>query len=369
MSLLTIIAELWRFFINNIVKIIIGTIIVMAITIGARVLLSSYIENTAVESVTSETAENETLTPEEIEASYELLGTVYDQEPAEFSFVAVNQEGIILGNSFILDEYLSRPDVLTELEAASGVDIASTLQAQANVGLEKTRNFRGGLAAVRNSSTDEITMRVLVGQTAEENLAVAESIYQYLQAGKVPFYENYELTFLSTPEIGEDLVLEDNPMVPTPGTLSGLQPQQTGGSLVFYGVLGAILGVILSTAILFALHFFSKKITYAYDYAWDFDDYQRLVDGDKIDADALHNWLLIPADKNRVAVAQNTANEMIQEFASQHLPVANTISAGIDTPEEIILFIESGQTDKDWYKQQFELSKLYEARLKIVHFK
>lgn len=369
MSLLTIIAELWRFFINNIIKIMIGAIIVMGLTLGARMLLTNYIENSAIGEATSETSANAELTPEEIEASYNYLATVYEQEPAEFSFVGINPEGLILGNSFILDEFLSRPDIVAELEEISGVDIAATLEAQENVGLEKSRDFRGGLAAVRNTSTDVITMRVLVGQTAEENLAVAEAIYQYIVGGNVPIYENYDITFLSTPDIGEDLIVEENMMIPTPETLSGLQPQETGGSLVIYAVLGGILGVILSTVVLFVLHFFSKKITYAYDYAWEFDDYQILVDGEKIDADALHNWLLIPADKKRVAVAQNTANEMIQEFASQHLPVANTISAGTDTPEEIILFIESGQTDKDWYKQQFELSKLYEARLKIVHFK
>src|SRR5699024_12605399 len=105
---------------------------------------------------------------------------------------------------------------------------------------EKSRDFRGGLAAVRNTSTDEITMRVLVGQTAEENLAVAEAIYQYIVDGNVPIYENYDLTFLSTPDIGEDLTVDENMMIPTSETLSGLQPQATGDSLVIYAVLRAI---------------------------------------------------------------------------------------------------------------------------------
>ncbi|WP_290491796.1 MULTISPECIES: hypothetical protein [unclassified Aerococcus] len=369
MSLLTIIAELWRFFINNIIKIIIGAIIVMGLTLGARMLLTNYIENSAIGEATSETSANAELTPEEIEASYNYLATVYEQEPAEFSFVAINPEGLILGNSFILDEFLSRPDILAELEEISGVDIAATLEAQENVGLEKSRDFRGGLAAVRNTSTDEITMRVLVGKTAEENLAVAEAIYQYIIDGNVPIYENYDIIFLSTPDIGEDLIVEENIMIPTPETLSGLQPQETGGSLVIYAVLGGILGVILSTVVLFVLHFFSKKITYAYDYTWDFDDYQWLVDSKKVNTENLNNWLMIPADKSRIALAQTTDNEIVQAFSNAQLPVSNQLNVEDQAPEEVIIFIESGTTDKEWYQNQFELSKLYESRVKIIHLK
>lgn len=369
MSLLTIIAELWRFFINNIIKILIGTVIVMGLTLGARMLLTKYIENSAIGEATSETSANAEVTPEEIEASYNYLATVYEQEPAEFSFVGINADGMILGNSFILDEFLSRPDIVTELEENSGVDITATLEAQENVGLEKSRNFRGGLAAVRNTSTDEITMRVLVGQTAEENLAVAKAIYQYIVDGNVPIYENYDITFLSTPDIGEDLIIEENIMIPTPETLSGLQPQETGGSLVVYAILGGILGIILSTAVLFILHFFGKKIIYAYDYTWDFEDYQWLVDSKKVNTDNLNNWLMIPSDKSRVALAQNADNEIIQGFSNSQLTVADQLNVEEKTPAEVIIFIESGVTDKDWYQNQFELSKLYESRVKIIHLK
>lgn len=369
MSLLTIIAELWRFIKNNIIKIIIGAVIIMGLTIGARLLLTQYIENTAVGMATSETSANTELSPEEIEASYEHLSVVYEQEPAEFSFVGVNPEGMILGNSFILDEFLSRPDIVAKIEESSGVDITKTLEAQENVGLEKSRDFRGGLASVRNTSTDEITLRVLLGQTAEENLAVAEAIYQFVADDKVPFFENYDITFLSTPDIGEDLIVEENIMIPTKDTLAGLQPQESGNSLIIYAILGGVLGAILSTVILFVLHFFSKKITYAYDYSWDFEDYQWLVSADKVNMKDLNNWLMIPSNKTRIALAQPTENGVINTFSTQQLSVVDQLNIEDETPEEIIIFIESGKTDKDWFQDQFELSKLYESRVKIIHFK
>lgn len=369
MSLLTIIAELWRFIKHNIFKIIIGAVIVMALTIGARLLLTNYIENSAMETATTQTSANAEITPEEIEASYQHLMEVYEQEPAEFSFVGTNEEGLTLGNSFIIDEYLTRPDVLAEIEEASGVDITPTLEAEENVGLQKSRSFRGGVASVRNQSTEEITIRILIGKTPEENLAVAEAIYDYIQGENIPFLSNYELVFLSEPDIGEDLVLEENPMVPTSDVLAELVPQETNTQIVLYGVIGLVLGFIIATVVLFFAHLFSKKIVYAYDYNWDLDDYQTLVAEDKVNMQALNNWLMIPKEKNRIALAQYTDHSFIQDFSTNQLPVANELVSSDQTPEEIIIFIESGKTDKDWYQTQFELSKLYEARVKIIHFK
>lgn len=369
MSLLTIIAELWRFIKDNILKILIGAVVVMALTIGARVLLTNYIENSAMETATTETGANADVKPEEIEASYKHLMEVYDQEPAEFSFVGINEEGLTLANSFIIDEFLTRPDVLAEIEQASGVDIAPTLEAESNVGLQKSKNFRGGIASVRNQSTEEITIRVLVGQTPEENLAVAEAIYEYIQEDKVPFLSNYDLVILTEPDIGEDLILEENPMVPTTNVLAELAPQGSNSQLIFYAVIGLILGFILSTVILFITHFFSKKIVYAYDYNWDLEDYQTIVSADNVNIEALNNWLIIPKEKRRIALAQYTDSTIIQDFSTKYLPVATQLNGADDTPEEIIIFIESGKTDKEWYQVQFDLSKLYESRVKIIHFK
>lgn len=369
MSLLTIIAELWRFIKDNILKIIIGAVIVMALTMGARILLTNYIETSAMETTATDTGANANVEPEVVEASYKHLMEVYDQEPAEFSFVGTNEEGLTLGNSFIIDEFLTRPDVLAEIEQASGVDITPTLEAESSVGLQKTKDFRGGLAAVRNQSTEEITIRILAGQTPEENLAVAEAVYEYIQDGNVPFLSSYDLVFLSEPDIGEDLVLEENPMVPTTDILAELAPQESNSQIILYAVIGLILGFILSTVVLFIAHFFGKKIVYAYDYNWDFEDYQTLVSEDKVNVEALNNWLIIPKEKRRIALAQYTDNALIQDFATNQLPVVNQLNGTDETPEEIIIFIESGKTDKDWYQAQFDLSKLYESRVKIIHFK
>lgn len=368
MSLVTIISELWRFFKNNIVKILVGAVIIAVITMGVRIALNMYVDEATTQSEEQETVLE--LSDEEMAASYELLGKVYEEEPAEFSFIGMNQEGNFFDNSFIIDEYLTREDVVKQVEEATGVSIQNVLDAEENVGLIKSKDFRGGIAGVRDTSSQEITFRVLVGETPEENLAVAEAYKEIIENDGLPFLEQYELTFLTQPNIGEDLDLESNPMIPTAETLIGLQPQESGLAIIVYGVAGFVLGVIFSTAILFVVHFFGKKITYAYDYSWDIEDFQLMVKDKAIDSEKLSDLVTIPDVKNRIVIAQEKLVSQYQPLITKNsgLQINTGLNALDGSIDEIVILIKSGETDKDWYKHQYELSKLSHVPVKIVHF-
>lgn len=357
MSLVTLIAELWRFIKDNIWKILIGALTMALVTIGIRFLLNQRVEDAYFKT-------NEEITKEKVQESYDLLSEVYEQEPAEFSFIAMSEkDSDLLDNSFVIDEYLTRDDIVKEVEDKTGVEISDTLDAEENIGFEKTPDFRGGVAALRNTSTDEITLRVMVGKTAEDNLKVAKAYLEILENNDVPFLETFQLTPLTEVEIGENLPEDSLDKVPTQATLGTFQLAPSLSSYVMYGVLGFILGMFIVIAILFVIHLFSSKITYAFDYAWDFEDYHYLLNHKKESTAEIAEIANYPQELNRVLLSEEAFNSDDAKLSIKE----STLAEVSEHPDEVTLFIQSGQTSKKWFKKQHQLAKLYHLTVKIIH--
>ncbi|MGO1432291.1 MAG: hypothetical protein ACTHVZ_00810, partial [Ruoffia tabacinasalis] len=76
MSLATIINELWRFFKDNVVRILIGALVISVITVGARYFITDIL-----------------LSDRQEAADY--LEEVYTQEPSSFKAVVTIEDGQI----------------------------------------------------------------------------------------------------------------------------------------------------------------------------------------------------------------------------------------------------------------------------------
>lgn len=357
MSLVTLIQEIWRFFKENIIKILIGAVIITGLVISARIYLNNKTEQEAIEN-------NVNVSKEEMQASYDRLKEVYDQEPAEFSFVAVSKsDGQLLDNSFIIDEYFTTPEVVKQVENETGVSFSDTLTDEQNVNLEKARDFRGSIAAIRDSSTEEITVRVLATASAEDNLKIAEAYRDMVENNEIPFFNEYTFTILSSPEVGETLGEMDLNIVPTNRTLNTLQLSENNTAYIIYGVIGFIMGMIISTVILFIIQLFTKRITYGFEYVWDFDDYHRMIDIQALNSEELINHIFVPKELSRgimIEYPDSINSNMLNDLGAEY----NQLSADI---KEVILVIQSKKTDKKWFDNQYALAKLYKVPIKIIH--
>lgn len=370
MSLVTIIGELWRFFINNVVKMLIGAVVLSALFMGGKFFLDSRpVESPEAEAGTEEVEDIKAVQDE----SFNYLNQVYAQQPAEFEVVLINEEGTTFPNSYLLDEYFATPKVIRSIEEKTGINFEKWYDSEQNLGLIKTVSHRGGLAALTDSSTGIITFRFLVGQSAEENLKIAQAYADLLTSGQVPITEGLNVTLVSEPKIANAENLK-NPkfqeIAASPESLNALV-DDSGIALSLYGVAGLIVGFILMFVVLFILQLFKRKIAYAFDYTWDFEDKHVIYNQKNAERNGLADIVFSPQRSSRVVVSEDNAAQEILTGQSHphqmaHLIQANKLGELDDRIEEIVLLIHSGQTSKDWYRHQYEMATLYDAPLKIV---
>ncbi|MBG9988965.1 hypothetical protein HZY88_08260 [Aerococcaceae bacterium DSM 111176] len=341
MSLVTIISELWRFFVDHIKQLIIWGIVTGLILVGAQFALGLFNN------------------PEDA-AAYDYLSEVYQQEPAEFQAVITLDDGNVFHNSYIFDEYFTTPEILEEVEAQTGVEMTKFYESEQLLELFKTSMYRGGVAGIRNTSSGVITFRFLVAPTAEENLRVAEAYRDILlDEENIPFMEKQTTTIMVEPVIGEMLDLERTPEVPTEETLN-IYAGQGVLSYVVFGVAGFILGAILSVAYFFIKRLLSDDIYYAFDYSWNFDDYHKLINSERVE-NLSYSELIKSVSSQNVIISQDGLSnvETQSSLAQANLPV--------DAVSEITIVVESQKTTKDWYREQYQFAKHYGVPVQIIH--
>ncbi|MBG9981678.1 hypothetical protein HZY86_00965 [Aerococcaceae bacterium DSM 111020] len=343
MSILTIISELWRFFKEHFKRLLmwglIGSLIVLGVQYGLNYFKS----------------------PEDLDA-YNYLSEVYSQEPAEFEAIVTLDDGNVLQNSYLFDEYFTTPEVMQEVKDRTGVDVTRWYESEKLLGFEKSSLFRGGIAGIRNTSSGVITFRFLVAPTAEENLKVAQAYRDILTEGSIPFMENQTASIMVEPVIEELLDLELTPEVPTPETLKIFSGNGLLTNIIF-AIAGFILGMILGLMYYFVRRLLDDDIQYAFDYTWNYDDLHQMLDQGQLNADTTEHFIQMPGI-NSIVIGQDRIEA--EEPAKVFSHLAETDSS-IDPLSEIVLLVESGKTSKEWFREQYQAAKRYQLPIRIVH--
>ncbi|XJS10081.1 hypothetical protein ACF3NG_08035 [Aerococcaceae bacterium WGS1372] len=352
MSLATITNELWRFFKDNLLRIIIGSVLISVITVGARYFITDFIFFDRHEAVA-------------------YLETVYSKEPSSFKAVVTIEDGQIFSNAHLFDDYFSSPEVVEYIESETGLEFQQTFDSEHTLELYKSPSFRGAISGIRDNASGTFIFRILAGQTAEENLKIAEAYRDLLESGEIQFMSNQQADIIVEPFIGEIVDTEEYLSVPTIDTLS-VYRSNNARSLFVYSVLGFIVGLILMTAIYFLLRLRKPKINYAFEYVWDLNDQHLLVNSTKENASmTLQDAISIPMLKSRWIVAQNpilTSDDgSMSEDNEQFISNLHDVSHDMKSPQQIVLVIQSNHTDKQWLKDQMSMAKLYNVPIKIVH--
>lgn len=344
--------ELWRFFKDNLLRIVIGSLLIAIITVGARYFITDFIFSDKQEA-----------------ADY--LETVYSQEPSSFKAVVTIEDGQIFSNAHLFDDYFSSPEVVELIESETGIDFQQTIESEHTLELFKSPSFRGSISGVRDTASGTFIFRILAGQTAEENLAIATTYRDLLESGDIEFMTNQQATITVEPFIGEIVDTEEYLNVPTLDTLS-IYRSNNARSLIVYGVLGFIVGLILMSGLFFLLRLRKQKINYAFEYVWDLNDQHVLVNSTKTGASInLQDAIRIPTLQNRWVIAQNPLADFASDAKNEEneLYIANLheLSHQIPSPKQIVLVIQANHTDKQWFKDQMSMATLYNVPIKIVH--
>lgn len=352
MSLLTLIQEVWRFIEQHLKKFIIGAILGSVLVLAARYTLGLVLMN-------------------QQDDSYQYLQNIYSQEPAEFQVIISLDDGQIFTNSNIYDEYLSSSAVVEKIEEKTGLSFGRWITDERNLELREEGSFRGGLAAVRDSSSDLITFRVLVGQNKEENLKIAQAYVDFLTSPDMAFKDIHNIQITHEPEIIELLNLDRVQNVPTNKTLN-LYAGMTPKNIVVFTVLGFIVGLILMFLWSIYRTLSAKTINFAFEYSWDMDDEHILIHNRQAFTENLKHLIEFPYVNHRYILLQDGLEDQEQLLLESCKPeqILNDIKQvdqGFELPNEIVMIVKSHETFKKWYKNQYQLVKRMKVPVKIIH--
>lgn len=292
-------------------------------------------------------------TPEMAEA-YQDLTSRYSQEAASFQFIIQNEDGTMFTNAALIDEYLSQKEIVDRVQDETGIQYATPLENERVLELYKTSQFRGGIAAIRNSSSDIMTLRILVGQSVEENLKIAQAYADILMHNQIPFLSGKTVELIHS--VTDQPLLSDKmyPNLTSEKSLQVVNPINKK-SLVILFLAAIMAGGLMGIFFLLVLRLKDRKIRYAFDYAWGLDDLHVLY---PIKSNqTLQELIELPKGLNRIVLCQEELDQIHTD--------SNFVEHQSSIDEVVILVIE-GKTSKAWYQDMYRLATLYKLPVKII---
>lgn len=359
MDSLTLANELRRFFKENRLRIALVTLF-MIIAVTCLTLLASRLPNFDSGQDTNGNSE---------------IGT-----PAIFQFYVQTEDGNSFGNSSIVEEFFLKPEVITEIENKTGVSINSMLEEQQLSGFQKTQTDRGILGVMRDGSSHVFTANASIG-TEEENLAVMQAYFDYLNSGNIPVLENKEVYILKEPTNLKFLMNGSQEI-----EFSEQVTETTATKKLILAIaVGMFGGLVAGVVVSFIYQLLRKVITYAFSFGWSEQDIYQSISKD--DAQAVQQTVLHPFTEMKVILVQHQdamkLNEIKPHEKVNFVSKTNQLKLGVMNIltvndlseldpllhiEECIIFVESGKTEKKWYEKQRMQLKNYNTRIKIIQF-
>ncbi|WP_106449827.1 hypothetical protein [Trichococcus alkaliphilus] len=282
------------------------------------------------------------------------------EDAVRFDFYVENTEGYAFTNFNLLEAVLLSPQVYEAINSFE--PIASTDEIEAMEEGDIPANYM--IDVDTDYDTSELHITVGTGDEAK-NEAIATVLYEAMQEGTIPFFENKSIYLLSEPHVVQ---LEKGPE----------QTDETGStSLLLYLVMGAGLfigGLLLGMLLGFFRLFFKKEITDVFNYRMSDDD--TVLDLSRTTAadqeTALVHGIQHPAATRKLILSEEPFAPTVQKRLEQlegtpYVFAQSVLSADpLLSFDEVIFVSRKNGTTKDWYKNQRTLLENYATPIKII---
>lgn len=220
-----------------------------------------------------------------------------------------------------------------------------------------------------DGSTNLITIQVGVGDP-EANQKIAQYYYDLLQSEDFAFNENKSIYFIES----QPVMANDEPDEVEPEEVINQAPESSFGVVIVLAMLGLVAGFILGVLVSFIKEFFTKEISYLYDYKIRRNGrvYKFFAEDSKdewkftiLNPDTTMKLLVSEeglAEEDMAALQAETDAiiEPIQDLSNHPKMSANT---------EIIILTKLHQTKKKWYLDQLRKGMILEAPVKVIQVK
>lgn len=281
--------------------------------------------------------------------------------PAIFEMYIEYENGNVYTNTLLLEETLKSESNIQAAEEATGVEISDLLDLEEELGYKKTATDRGALGATRNELSNIWIFIARVG-TEEENLRVSEYFYDLILNNNVEILNNKPFYSLSEPRVfTQEELIKSNILLDGEQGVEVLTTRFVISTVIF-SLFG---GIALAFILVLTLTFFNKKISFAFNYHWSEEDTFILLENNQ--RKSIERALLLTKRMDRVLLLQDKGGLMGLNLKSNNQVTDDllAIDLAVDV-EEVVIFIQPGKTEKNWYNQQREILKVYRVPVKII---
>lgn len=336
--------EVKKFFKNNILILLAGTI-----GIAAWFTYTTFEENKESVNVIEETKTEET--------------AQLDAYPATFKFYVKRKDGDPFSNSALIEEYLLRPEILADLSNKTNIELLDYINESGNkiAAHYSATGEAKNIGITRNSDTNVHELQVNIGNESN-NLQIAEEINAMLLANEIPFLEEEKIISFQEPAL-----TEVKAVAKAPQEMSDELPTET--SIVRSILLGTLFGAVVTTAILLIFSFLSKNLKYSFSYSTNEKDYFFLADKVLDNKEELAQILKASEVVNQVVLIEDINSKTWKNFIKNY-PVKQTHNLieteNLKQVERLVYIILENETTRNWYNTQREMERSYNLPVFVV---
>lgn len=338
--------EIIKFFKNNIIKILIGTITITILFVFL---------NTRKETDNSEDQDEE--------MEIELLET--DANPANFKFFVEYEDGDIYSNNLLIQDYITMSKNLNIASSETNTDLNTIVERTDNkISLLNNEDQTMQVIGVsRNPDTHLQEFYVNVGNESD-NLAIAEYFFNLI-VNELPILQDKNIFIFKEPQL---IDLEEDEGVEA----VEIPEENPFGSNIIVGV---FLGLILVTGLLILVSFFTKKLLYMFSYKIRDRDNVILIDKNMDYENELPNLLIGPNENNILVIEHehnllnDNLNNIVEELMlNKKINRVNSVFEIKDykDTDRLIYIVEEGNTSREWYDKQRKYDRTYDISIIII---
>lgn len=300
-----------------------------------------------------------------------------DSQKARFQLYIENEDGNVFTNNNLLIDYFTLESEISNIKKETGIDLEKINKELIELELEEEIT---PIHAYKDSSNGLIIITVNLGNE-RNNILVSNYIYNLFLGNKIGFLENKKIYPFDTPKLleSETSATGENTIE---GSLLSKRAKVSTSKLIKNGLVGLVIGLVFSIGVALLKALGSKKLNYSFTYHVDDQDEVLLYDPTLQNEKYMSSFVGIPYGEKKLILSEYP----LEEFTKNMLTDDNSISfkeiaeetvlliekdtlANVnvsDTFSEIIIIIKPYQTTKKWYRNQKEISRLYQKPVKII---
>lgn len=305
-------------------------------------------------------------TPPIEDAAIEENTEIFEGEslPAHFRFFIEQEDGYTYTNGATVHELFNLPEMIDLASEYTSIDLYEIEQ---NVRQTTLKEEFTPVNVKIDSSSNILTASFTTGDN-EDNLDLAEFYYDYLFNEGFEILDNNLLYSVEEPQLLDSRLVMEIPESETELPAPSFSLVDT----IIDAIIGVVFGFVLSMMFVIAKEFFSNKLNFSFTYTTGNPDNFILYDAKYSNKEFLKKFIGLPLVSNKILVSQsdllnkgklflsNEDNMELEQYSSLSvLPLGKRV-------DEIIIAVHINKTDRKWYNEQVEFSKLHKVPVKII---